>query len=97
VKHYRYALEILEDLGWRRARPGIAAARNIQEELGRIHDLDVLSDLVRKIPSTVDRELLERIARNRRLRLASFRKALRDFRPDEVRADFASSFSRPDR
>jgi CHAD domain-containing protein len=97
VKHYRYALEILEDLGWRRARPGIAAARKIQEELGRIHDLDVLAELVRRIPSAVDRELLERIARNRRLRLAAFRKALRDFRPDDVRADFASSFSWPDR
>jgi CHAD domain-containing protein len=96
VKSYRYALEILEDLGWRGARPGIAAARKVQEELGRIHDLDVLSELVRRIPSPGADGLLERIARDRRLRLASFRKVLGDFRPDDVRADFAGAGS-PDR
>lgn len=47
VKRYRYVLEILAETGAPSMEPSIRAAREVQRELGRLHDLDVLIEWVR--------------------------------------------------
>ena len=84
VKRYRYALEILEQAGWEGSQRPIAAARAIQEELGRLHDLDVLTDLIRRTRSRESPGLLRRLGRERARRLLAVRKALKEFPPGKV-------------
>jgi CHAD domain-containing protein len=84
VKRYRYTLEILQQLGWPGAKPGIATAREIQEQLGQIHDLDVLAALVRRhLRRDAAGPLLRRLLAERKDRSAAFREVLRHFNPKE--------------
>jgi len=46
VKKYRYTLELMNELGLGRHARAIGAARRIQEQLGRLHDVDVLLALL---------------------------------------------------
>ncbi len=48
IKRYRYALEALTEAGAPRLRPAIRAARSLQSDLGSLHDLDVLIEVVRR-------------------------------------------------
>ena len=48
IKRYRYALEALTGAGASGLRPAIHAARSLQSDLGGLHDLDVLIDVVRR-------------------------------------------------
>ena len=78
VKGYRYTLEILASLGVAGAKQELREARKLQEELGRLHDLDVLLEL-QKTVSTSTGPLVRRL-RERRLReLAHVRAALDHF------------------
>jgi CHAD domain-containing protein len=95
VKRYRYALEILEQAGWGRPRGAIAAARTIQEELGRLHDLDVLTDLIRRARSGETPVLLRRLDRERARRLLAVRKALKGFPPAKGRPPGDGRRARP--
>jgi len=63
VKKYRYTLELMNELGLGRYARAIGAARRIQEQLGRLHDVDVLLALLRRgrgagpaIPAALRRE-----------------------------------------
>lgn len=47
VKRYRYVLEVLAEAGSPSLEPSIRGAREVQRELGRLHDLDVLIEWVR--------------------------------------------------
>jgi len=47
VKRYRYVLEVLAETGAPSLEPSIRGAREVQRELGRLHDLDVLIEWVR--------------------------------------------------
>ncbi len=48
IKRYRYALEALTEAGAPGLRPAIQAARSLQSDLGSLHDLDVLIEVVRR-------------------------------------------------
>ena len=85
VKRYRYALEILAEVGCRDASVAIRPARELQEALGRVHDLDVLIDLVRTArPFSTEKTLLPRLRRERRQGLRTALNALDGFRPARV-------------
>ena len=63
VKKYRYTLELMNEIGLGRHGRAIGAARRIQEQLGRLHDIDVLLGLLRRgrgtrpaIPAVLRRE-----------------------------------------
>jgi CHAD domain-containing protein len=85
VKRYRYALEILLKLGHREAEEWIASARAVQDELGRIHDLDVLGALLRREPrSPAAKSLRVRLEGERANGFARARALLADFHPEEA-------------
>ena len=48
IKRYRYALEALTEAGASGLKPAIHAARSLQSDLGSLHDLDVLIEVVRR-------------------------------------------------
>jgi len=48
IKRYRYALEALTEAGAPGLRPAIQEARSLQSDLGSLHDLDVLIEVVRR-------------------------------------------------
>jgi CHAD domain-containing protein len=48
IKRYRYALEALTEAGASGLQPAIQAARSLQSDLGSLHDLDVLIEVVRR-------------------------------------------------
>jgi hypothetical protein len=71
LKHYRYALEILDEAGSRRLRPAIARARSLQETLGSLHDLDVLIERIHAMPGVPGRAVILRRLRMERGGLAA--------------------------
>ena len=74
IKRYRYSMEILQLAGIRQTRPCLLAARILQTELGKLHDLDILIALVRdKAGPAASRALLPglRVERRERLRKVS--------------------------
>lgn len=82
IKRQRYALEILEESGVHEARPALATARTLQTELGGIHDLDLLMDLVRdQVDGRSARSLSARLARERDERVILVLKAVQHFDP----------------
>jgi len=92
IKRYRYALEIVEESGHPEARPAIAEARRLQRCLGKVHDLDVLAELVRgwmkpagerRVPGgrQAVRALVRRLDADRRLAVGDVRRTLDRFAP----------------
>lgn len=53
AKHLRYAMEVFRDLGAGRLDPAIDAAREVQSQLGQMHDCDVWVEF---LPAFLDRE-----------------------------------------
>ena len=49
TKRLRYVLELAGDTGEARTKRAVRDARSVQEILGRLHDLDVLADLMRDL------------------------------------------------
>jgi CHAD domain-containing protein len=49
VKRYRYTLEVLAEAGTPGLEKPLRDARDLQREMGRLHDLDVLIDTVRRV------------------------------------------------
>jgi CHAD domain-containing protein len=78
VKRYRYGLETLQAWGMTTLDLGLAAARDLQERLGAIHDLDVLILLVRRAPAA---PALQELRAERRRRSREARQAIAAFRP----------------
>jgi CHAD domain-containing protein len=82
IKRYRYALEVLAEAGVAGLEPAIADARGLQRELGRLHDLDVLIEVVRKSPRAPGARLfLSRVQRRRSLQARRALNALATFHP----------------
>jgi CHAD domain-containing protein len=82
IKRYRYALEVLTDAG----RPGlertIGEARALQGALGRLHDLDVLIEIVRRLePVPGAAILLRRLLRSRSAGAQRVLRLVAGFRP----------------
>ncbi len=94
LKHYRYALEILEAGGMAGVRPAIAIARLLQERLGDLHDLDVLIERVRAAPGLRARAaVLRRLRGIRRILAASAVSAVGDFDPASERRRLDAAFA----
>jgi len=83
IKRYRYCLETLEAWGMTSLEPGIGQARDLQEKLGAIHELDVLIELVR---GTHAIPVLGRLRAERRRLAAAAGASIRAFRPLAPRA-----------
>ena len=49
TKRLRYVLELAGDTGEARTKRAVRDARGVQETLGRLHDLDVLADLMQEL------------------------------------------------
>ena len=82
IKRYRYALEVLAEAGVAGLDQAIAEARGLQRELGRLHDLDVLIEVVRKNPRAPGARLfLSRVQRRRSLQAGRALRALAAFHP----------------
>jgi CHAD domain-containing protein len=82
IKRYRYSIEILQQAGLRQARPWLRAARMLQTELGRLHDLDILIVLVRDEAGwAVARALLPELREERRERLQQVTGVIERFDP----------------
>jgi len=82
VKRYRYVLEILAETGVPSLEPSIRAAREVQRELGRLHDLDVLIDWVRgtaRVPAAAT--FLRRLLRLRVRQAGKVQRRLVRFQP----------------
>jgi CHAD domain-containing protein len=96
IKLYRYALEVLSDAGRPGLGPAIGEARALQGALGRLHDLDVLIEIVRRqAPASGGAALLRRLSR---ARSARSRRALREvagFRPSAMAGDDAGKRRAP--
>jgi CHAD domain-containing protein len=81
VKRYRYTLEILDEAGIEGLEPAIRSARKLQRDLGGLHDLDILIDLVRRETAGADRRVLAPALKSLRpLRLGRARASLIRFR-----------------
>jgi CHAD domain-containing protein len=78
IKRYRYCLETLEAWGMTVLSAGIARARDLQERLGAIHDLDVLIRVTRGARAA---SLLRSLRAERRRLAAAARSAIAGFRP----------------
>jgi CHAD domain-containing protein len=82
IKRYRYALEAMAEAGTPRLRPAIHAARSLQGDLGRLHDLDVLIEVVRReVEAPGAGGFLRRILRQRGRQVAKAMRRLAGFRP----------------
>ena len=82
IKRYRYSMEILQLAGFRQTRPCLLAARNLQSELGKLHDLDILIALVReKAGLAAARALLPGLRDERRERLRKVSGIIERFEP----------------
>lgn len=81
IKRHRYALEIAQQAGLAPPGAAIARAREVQESLGRLHDLDVLLGLLVRRGGAGGRALLPKLRAERRERFAAAQRVLRDFRP----------------
>jgi len=82
IKRYRYALEALTEAGASGLQPAIHAARSLQSDLGSLHDLDVLIEVVRRnahVPGAGG--LLRRILRRRAGQAEATLRRLAGFRP----------------
>ena len=82
VKRYRYVLEILAETGAPSLEPAIRGAREVQRELGRLHDLDILIDWVRgtaRVP--VAATFLRRLLRLRGCQAGKVQRRLARFQP----------------
>jgi CHAD domain-containing protein len=79
VKRYRYTLELMDEAGI--ARPGTALeeARQVQEALGKVHDLDMLIDLMHRRRD--GRAWIAPLRMRRRAAAATAQSLLRRFRP----------------
>ena len=85
VKRYRYALEIIDQPGVKGARSAISAARAIQTDLGRLHDLDVLIQLIeQEAGAAAGRAVLPRLRRLRIERLEKTLRAIDRFKPAQA-------------
>ncbi len=83
LKHYRYALEILDRAGVRGMKSFIREARLLQGALGRLHDVDVLIETVKRNGRPAGHRALEAsLARERRRRLGRGLQAMRRFNPE---------------
>jgi len=81
VKRYRYALEFLERAGRKELQDAIQETRNLQTELGHLHDLDVLLEILRKERATpAIRSLGLRLDSERKDQLAKTHGVLADSR-----------------
>ncbi len=81
VKRHRYTLEILSEAGQSGLRPAIRQARALQGDLGGLHDLDLLIDLVhREAYRPGAGPLLRRLLRHRSRRAEAVTRRLSRFR-----------------
>ncbi|HET6373719.1 MAG TPA: CHAD domain-containing protein [Candidatus Polarisedimenticolia bacterium] len=78
IKRYRYALEILDLAGIKTARPAIERARSLQTALGKLHDVDVLIELVKRSDPAMNRMFHAMLRGRRRQRLRDVEKLLKD-------------------
>src|SRR5262245_7307161 len=85
IKRYRYALEVLAEAGGTGLERAIVEARGLQRELGRLHDLDVLIEVVLKSPRAPGAMLfLSRVRRRRSLQARRALRALAGFHPAQA-------------
>jgi len=81
VKRYRYALEFLETAGRKELKGAIQETRSLQGELGHLHDLDVLLEILRKEqPIPAIRRLDRRLRAERKNQIVKIRGVLGDSR-----------------
>ena len=86
VKRYRYALEFLEKAGSKELRDSIQETRSLQGELGHLHDLDVLLEILRREkPTPATRRLALRLRAERKSQLGKTRTVLGDSRDLQAR------------
>ncbi|MCI0658276.1 MAG: CHAD domain-containing protein [Acidobacteria bacterium] len=79
VKRYRYALEFLERAGRKELSGAIQETRRLQGELGHLHDLDVLLEILRKErPAPATRRLELRLRTERKNQIDKTRGVLAD-------------------
>jgi len=77
VKRYRYALEFLERAGRKELQASIRETRRLQGELGHLHDLDVLLEILRREkPTPATRRLALRLRAERKSQLGKTRTVL---------------------
>jgi len=82
IKRYRYALEVLAEAGTPGLEPAILEARALQRELGRLHDLDVLIEVVRhRLRERGAASFLRRVVRRRGRQAARTLRLLAGFSP----------------
>jgi CHAD domain-containing protein len=82
IKRYRYALEVLAEAGVAGLDRAIGEARDLQRELGRLHDLDVLIEVVsRNSQAPGARIFLRRVLRRRNRQAGRALRTLDGFRP----------------
>lgn len=79
VKKYRYLMELLAQAGLASPGPALGEARRAQDALGSLHDLDVLTALVRR--RRTGHPLLRPLGRARRVKAAAARDILARFHP----------------
>jgi CHAD domain-containing protein len=86
VKRYRYALEFLERAGRKELKGAIQGTRKLQSELGHLHDLDVLLEILRReTPTPATRRLALRLRAERKIQLGKTRAILGDSRDLQAR------------
>ena len=95
IKRYRYALEILDRAGIRKARPAIVSARSAQTSLGEVHDLDVFLELLRRRkPSASGRALIRLFTQRRRQMKDTAVAALASFEPRRITGTLLAAISK---
>ncbi len=76
VKHYRYLLELLAPLGLVGAEAVLEKAHTAQHILGKLHDLDMLHEVLSK--NGLPKDMRQALGEERRRRLEESRQAIRD-------------------